>query len=441
MKKLITFTAFIMVMLLVLGGCDSVNVDESGGSSGVADHSEDNELLLQVYEDNDGEEMPLDQVNIIMEHNGDYVTAASLDEDEGLYGYEDLNLEQGENYELEAKRTDYEDKEFQIYMDDYRTSHDVEMTKTEDSSNDNGENGDQNGDDEEIVPDEDDFVKVAEGKVDEHTFDKDEYDFELESIKIDYDMKMSQYVTTNAEFVEFLNDAGVAPNGDYSGEKMLDLDSEHSQIEYADGKFKLRDRDDIEVDDYPVIEVTWYGAAAYANWLSEKNGFEPAYDLSEWELKDPVESVEGYRLPTEEEWEFAARGGVEADEGNPTLYPGDNEDFELDDVAWHWGNSDGEDSLDLVEGKGPMPVGEKDANELDLYDMSGNVREWTNTDNVYMNGSWGSPEPDGEDDEGDGESDGEDIIDHFRVNYRYEESEGPAHSRRHIGFRLIRTEQ
>lgn len=109
----------------------------------------------------------------------------------------------------------------------------------------------------------------------------------------------------------------------------------------------------------PVIEVSWYDAAAYCNWLSEKAGLTPCYRGSGKTIQCDF-SANGYRLPTEAEWEYAARGG-QASQGY--LYAGgDNPD----EVAWYAANSAGV----------MHPVGQKKPNELGLYDMSGNLYEW-----------------------------------------------------------------
>nr|MDA3950615.1 formylglycine-generating enzyme family protein [Spirochaeta sp.] len=109
----------------------------------------------------------------------------------------------------------------------------------------------------------------------------------------------------------------------------------------------------------PVINVSWYDAVRYANWLSEQNGLTPAYRINgnnvTWNR-----SADGWRLPTEAEWEYAARGGQDA---RDTTYAGSND---ADDVAWYDRNSSGR----------TRPVGQKQANELGLNDMSGNVWEW-----------------------------------------------------------------
>ena len=109
----------------------------------------------------------------------------------------------------------------------------------------------------------------------------------------------------------------------------------------------------------PAINVTWTDAVEYCNWRSRKDGLAPAYILDGGRVTCDW-TAEGYRLPTEAEWEYAARGGRKT-RGNPYSGGGDPET-----VAWYSLNS----------GNRSHPVGGKAPNELGLLDMSGNVWEW-----------------------------------------------------------------
>ncbi|MEM6629519.1 MAG: SUMF1/EgtB/PvdO family nonheme iron enzyme [Bacteroidota bacterium] len=132
----------------------------------------------------------------------------------------------------------------------------------------------------------------------------------------------------------------------------------------------------------PIEWVSWFDALEFCNRLSEWVGLEAVYEIDktiewEWTVKRK-EGALGYRLPTDAEWEYAARGGKYS---KAFTYSGSNK---LKEVAWNAENS-------FLE---PNPVGCKRPNELGIYDMSGNVREWCDEEEKYYRvlrgGSWSS---------------------------------------------------
>lgn len=113
-----------------------------------------------------------------------------------------------------------------------------------------------------------------------------------------------------------------------------------------------------EAKRHPVVNVSWNDAVMYCNKLSERTGLESCYEAKDGTFLWPKGTeCQGYRLPTEAEWEYAAKAGKE------TRYVGGNDP---DEVAWYADNAEGT----LHE------VGSKDSNRWGLYDMNGNVYEW-----------------------------------------------------------------
>ena len=178
---------------------------------------------------------------------------------------------------------------------------------------------------------------------------------------------ISPYEVTQAEFESVMT-------GNQNG-----IEANPSYFPYNPASGEVQER-------RPVERVTWYDAIVYCNLLSIKEGLTPCYaikgsttpadwgtsptstsaeDYDDWESVTCDFSADGYRLPTEAEWEYAARGGKTGitDGSWDNTYSGSGT---MDDVAWYRYNSD----------RKTHEVGKKQSNSLGLYDMSGNVFEW-----------------------------------------------------------------
>ena len=111
-------------------------------------------------------------------------------------------------------------------------------------------------------------------------------------------------------------------------------------------------------DDLPVESVSWLDAVKFCNKLSEREKRTPFYRIDGTEVT--LAGGNGYRLPTEAEWEYACRAK------STTLYPFGDDASKLGEHAWYAGNSESK----------THPVGQKLPNAWGLYDMLGNVWEW-----------------------------------------------------------------
>ncbi|MDR3193872.1 MAG: formylglycine-generating enzyme family protein, partial [Tannerella sp.] len=204
------------------------------------------------------------------------------------------------------------------------------------------------------------------------------------------DFRLSRTSITYPQYVEFLNAANVPPDARLNGHRMFIQG--HSPVKYRDGKWYLS----MDMPNRPMVHTTWWGAYEYCRWA-------------------------GGRLPTEAEWEYAARGGAKS---NGYRYAGGNNS---DEVSWCSPESRG----------GVGDVARKKPNELGLYDMSGNVWEWCSdwygdypagaqTNPTGPETGWNKVQRGGS---GDAEAP------YCRVSFRY--ASDPEVSMNYIGFRLL----
>ncbi|MDH3346159.1 MAG: formylglycine-generating enzyme family protein [Kiritimatiellaceae bacterium] len=153
---------------------------------------------------------------------------------------------------------------------------------------------------------------------------------------------------------------------------------------------------------HPVHSVNWYDCVKWCNARSEMDGKTPCYSVSGSTYKTGQSSpttdfdANGYRLPTNDEWEYAARGGVSSQRfpwGNDITH---NEANYFSDYVFSYDKSSTRGSHPSYNAGGEpytSPVGEFPANGYGLYDMAGNVKEWSNAASGLRGGSWADQAP------------------------------------------------
>lgn len=147
----------------------------------------------------------------------------------------------------------------------------------------------------------------------------------------------------------------------------------YSRIHWDGGTFSVAPG----FEQHPMVGVSWYGAAAFANWRSLQEGRQPSYQPGSWACDF---NAGGYRLPTEAEWEYAARGS----EHDPyfrfpwgDVIDGSHANFLVSGDPWDGGPDPTTTPVGYYDGNQTPPGGDM-ANGYGLYDMAGNAWEWCN---------------------------------------------------------------
>ena len=185
------------------------------------------------------------------------------------------------------------------------------------------------------------------------------------------DFYLGKHEVTVSDFREFVAATQYKTAAEKSGGSFVWTGSKWEKKEDASWRNPYFEQQESE----PVVCVSWYDAVKYCNWLSRADGLDPAYGTSGTSITWD-KNAEGYRLPTEAEWEYGARGGIR---GRGIKYAGVDD---TDDLAGFVNFADSNTHFDWSEGSQndghefTASVGSLQPNELGLYDMSGNVIEW-----------------------------------------------------------------
>ena len=193
--------------------------------------------------------------------------------------------------------------------------------------------------------------------------------------------QISRYEVSNQEYADILNWANgrgyltraSSVTASAHNHELLDMDDPDCQIGYSDGAFLVENREGYSMGDYPVVEVSWYGAAVHCNWLSEREGLELCYNTTTWACDF---SKNGYRLPTEAQWERAA--AWDAALNYHYRYGSGSDDISCAGVNYRPATSCNPLGLSSVPYTSPVGFHAAALSPVGCYDMAGNVGEWCN---------------------------------------------------------------
>ncbi|MBA4019096.1 MAG: hypothetical protein C0483_18165 [Pirellula sp.] len=218
-------------------------------------------------------------------------------------------------------------------------------------------------------------LKIAEeAKLDENAVKRIQTERPQHTVRITKPFRLAAHEVTIGQFAKFVEQAKYKTQAEEFGGNSGTVKLE--EVNPDSLKLNWRTPGQPVTDDSPVTQVSWNDAVAFCNWLSEQEKLEPYYqrDADNWTL---LPKANGYRLPTEAEWEYACRAGT------PTQYSFGDDWKELDKYGWSNKNAGGR----------PHAVGSLPANPFGLYDLHGNVWEWCQ-DWYYVTWYQNSPQDD-----------------------------------------------